>query len=309
MHPLEIREAAPADTERIMRLVYRQYGKLNYDRTLYDAQKLSAEIAAGRYRYWLATYGGEDAGLVCLKAHPHFAGTYEGCTLSVVPEFRRLGIAKKLSDTMQSSFNTVRASSIFYSILTLRVLEEEREYENGCKPTGFALDRYLFDKSAQNLGGGEPLPKRRHHLFLVLPIDKKETAKLFIPPPLEGFVRRIYDDLNVAIGEKQTTPPQGEFVNFPESEYAEVYGAMPDGFKIADSTAVNLFLDMTDPKTPENFRRLREGGWRFTGIKPLQETAEYIIMHKGDINAGLDASVTLSAFESPKREIRRLANE
>jgi hypothetical protein len=31
-------------------------------------------------------------------------------------------------------------------------------------------------------------------------------------------------------------------------------------------------------------------------------------MHKGDINAGLDASKTLSAFEASKEEIRRLGN-
>jgi GNAT superfamily N-acetyltransferase len=292
-----------------MRLVYKQYGKLNYDKTLYDEKKLFTEIGAGRYKYWLAVCGGEDAGLVCLKANPHFAGTYEGCTLSVLPEFRRRGIAKKLSDTMQSSFDTLRAASVFYSILTVRTLEEEREYENGCKPTGFALDRFLFDKSAPNLFGGETLPKRRHHLFLVLPVDKKETAKLFIPPALDSFVRQIYKTLNVKIGEKETEPPPGEIVSYPDNDYTEVFGYVPEGFEIPDTAAANLFLDMTDPHTPEHYLRLRSGGWRFTGLKPLQETAEYIIMHKGDINTGLDASLTLSAFESPKEEIRRLGNE
>lgn len=282
----------------------KQYGNLNYDRTLYDSDKLREKIEKGLYRYWLAVCDGDDAGLVCLKSNPHFAGTFEGCTLTVLPQFRRRGIAKKLSDTMQSSFSDVRAASIFYSILTVRTLEEEREYENGCKPTGFALDRFLFDKNAPNLTA-ENLPKRRHHLYLVLPHDKKVTAKLFIPPELDSFVRNIYKDLGVEIGNTRTEPEPSKIVTFPENDYTEIYGYIPH--KLSTSAA-NLFLDLTDSKTPDYYKLLKIDGWRFTGVKPLQETAEYIIMHKGDINNGLDASMTLSAFEAQKKEIRRIGN-
>jgi GNAT superfamily N-acetyltransferase len=301
-----IKRAAPSDTERIMRLVYKQYGELNYDRTLYDKDKLFDGIKTEKYRFWLAEYDGQDAGLVCLKAHPHFIGTYEGCTLSVLPEYRRHGIAKKLSDTMQSTFDSVRAASIFYSILTVRTLEEEREYENGCKPTGFALDRFLFDKGAVNLSS-ESLPKRRHHIFLVLPLDKKQTSKLFIPPQIENFVRNIYSDLGVTIGDTEAEPMTGEIVDYPENAYREYYSILPD-VKTDENIAANLFLDMTDRRTPERYKQLLRDGWRFTGIKPLQTTSEYIIMHKGDINEGLNESKTLTAFLTQKEDIRRIGN-
>jgi GNAT superfamily N-acetyltransferase len=313
---IEVLRAQVSDTELIMEMVRRQYGTLNYDRTLYRADALRSGIEARKYRFWIARCDGEAAGIVCLKEHPHFTGTFEGCTLTVLPQFRRHGIAKKLSDTMQSTFENVRAASIFYSILTVRTLEEEREYENGCKPTGYALDRFLFDNGAANLKA-ESFPARRHHIFLVLPCDKKVTGKLFIPPVLEPFVRRIYADLNIEIGDIPVTPAPTETVYYPENAYIEYYGwrdfenaestafagELPD-----ENTAANLFLDMTDERTPARYDELVSAGWRFTGLKPLQQTAEYIVMHKGGIDSALDASLTLKAFEASKEEIRGISH-
>jgi GNAT superfamily N-acetyltransferase len=288
-----------------MRLVKRQYGELNYDRTLYDRGALYSGIAAENYRFWLAECDGNDAGLVCLKKNPHFTGTFEGCTLSVLPEFRRHGIAKLLMDTMREAFDSTDAPSIFYSVLTTTLIEQNREYENGFIPTGFALDRFLFDKNAVNVAA-ENLSERRHHIFMVKPLKKRLTAKLFIPPPLENFVRGIYDNLNVKIGDEETEPAPCETIKFPENRYIEIYGKLP--VEIPTDTAANLFLDMTDKSTPRRYAELIADSWKFTGIKPLQERAEYIIMHRGGINAALDASKTLSAFEAAKQEIRRLGN-
>jgi GNAT superfamily N-acetyltransferase len=288
-----------------MKLVERQYGRLNYDKTLYDEGKLYEGIKTEKYRFWLACCDNKDAGLVCLKQHPHFTGTFEGCTLTVLPEFRRRGIAKMLMDTMRETFGDTEGSSVFYSVLTTSLIEQNREYDNGFVPTGLALDRFLFDKAAANLAA-ESLPKRRHHIFMVLPLKKKETAKLFIPLAVEGFVRNIYDKLNVRIGERETKPAPSAVLCYPENRYIEIYNSLPE--EIPEDFAANLFLDMTDSRTPERFAKLADRDWQFTGIKPLQETAEYIIMHRSGIDTALDETKTLPAFEAQKEEIRRLSN-
>jgi GNAT superfamily N-acetyltransferase len=286
-----------------MRLVGRQYGNLNYDRTLYDEEKLQDGISSGNYRFWIAVCDDIDVGIVCLKKHLHFHETYEGCTLSVLPEYRRQGIAAKLMDFMREAFNEISASSVFYSILTTGLIEQNREFENGFIPTGLALDRFLFDRQALNVKS-ETLPERRHHIFMVKPLQKTVTARLFIPPMIEDFVKSIYDRLNVKIGDEETAPQKGEIVTYPENAYTEVFGSLYE----EDGYAANLYLDMTDRKCPEKFLELIKGGWYFTGIKPLQKQAEYIIMHKGDIKKSLDKTVTLTEFDDLKEKIRSMGN-
>jgi GNAT superfamily N-acetyltransferase len=290
-----------------MRLVEKQYGDLNYDRTLYNAEKLREGIQTKKYRFWLAVFDDIDVGIVCLKEHPHFLGTYEGCTLSVLPEYRRQGIAAMLMDTMRESYKNLSASSVFYSILTNSTIEQTREYENGFIPTGLALDRFLFDRDALNVKD-EALPERRHHIFMVKPLQKTFTAKLFIPPRLQDIAKSIYDSLNVKIGEIEIeiTPQKNKIVEYPENAYAEVYGCEDDYNN--DNFSVNTYLDMTDSRCPERFNELIRSGWYFTGLKPLQKQAEYIIMHKGDIKKSLDKTVTGAEFDDIKEKLWSMGN-
>jgi GNAT superfamily N-acetyltransferase len=285
--------------------VEKQYGNLNYDRTLYDEDKLYEGIAAKKYRFWLAVCDNNDIGIVCLKENPNFTGTYEGCTLSVLPEYRRQGIAAKLMDAMRETFGTLFASSVFYSILTTSTVEQTREYESGFIPTGLALDRFLFDLEAKNVQT-ETLPERRHHIFMVKPLEKRTTAKLFIPLEIEDIVKSIYGNLDVTIGENEITPQKGKVVEYPENAYVEIFGCEMNYNN--DDFSVNTYLDMTDRKCPERFNELIEGGWYFTGLKPLQKQAEYIIMHKGDIKKSLDKTVTLTEFDDIKENIRSMGN-
>jgi GNAT superfamily N-acetyltransferase len=294
-----ITHAEATDAGRIITLVRLQYGELNYDKTLYDSERLAEGISTGKYRFWIATYDGNDAGMVCLKGHPYFSGTYEGCTLTVLPQYRRHGIAKMLMDKMREVFGSLRAESVFYSVLTTSLTEQNREYKNGFIPTGFALNRFLFDKTAPNLTV-ETTPLRRHHLYMVMPIEKRETAKLFIPPETETYVKLIYSQLGVSIGDETIKAAPSETAIYSEHDYTDYYGCMPDG----NATGfANVFLDMTDSETPKRYENLRQQGWHFTGIKPLQTEAEYLIMHKGDITA-INSTVTLPAFDTAKAIIR-----
>jgi GNAT superfamily N-acetyltransferase len=288
-----------------MQLVQKQYGNLNYDRTLYDKDRLQAGIAEGRYRFFLAVCEGEDIGIVCLKQSSLFTDTYEGCTLSVIPEFRRQGIAAMLMDSIREIFPKLQAPSIFYSILTTGTVEQIREYQNGFTPTGFALDRFLFDRDALNVKK-EELPERRHHIYFVKPL-KAYTAKLFIPPDVKPVVTEIYKNLNVSETDREVIPAPQMKAFYPENAYAEFFGC-EDFDEIPDGFSINAYLDMTDRRCPDRYKKLLNNDWRFTGIKPLQKTAEYLIMHRGSTLNALDKTITLKEFDEIKEKIRGMGN-
>lgn len=316
---ITIREATSPDVDIIMEMVRLQYGGLNYDPLLYDRSGLSAAIGKN-YHFWLAFAGGKTAGMLCLKAHTIFEGTYEGCTLMVLPAFRGHGIAAELMDTMRRSFDGLPgAASVFYSVLTLDTIEQDREYVNGFTPTGLALNRFLYDPSAENLNGTK-LPERRHHLIMCKALQKRETAKLYIPSAVENTLRGIYRDLGVNIGEKpanersdkRTNKQTCRIVAYPVHHYTEYFGSVPEDHNFDKTGYINFFLDMTLPSCPEDFLRLKRLGFVFTGAKPLQTTAEYIILHYSPCGAktAIDETITLTAFDGIKTKltIRSLGN-
>jgi GNAT superfamily N-acetyltransferase len=305
-----IREALPADADLIMNLVLMQYGRLNYDPLLYDRGGLTAAIG-GDYRFWLA-FAEENgcekpAGMVCLKAHTLFEGTFEGCTLMVLPQFRGHGLAARLMDSMRRRFDSLpNAASVFYSVLTTTTLEQDREYKNGFIPTGLALNRFLYDRSAENLTGVK-LPSRRHHIFMCKALQKHETPKLYIPAEVEDIIRGIYRDLGVIIGSKPTADQINIIIPYPEHHYTEYYGCVPEGFDFDRNGYVNFFLDMTLPSCPSDFDKLKKAGFVFTGTKPLQTAAEYVIMHysPGEAKPAIEETITLTAFDGIKNRLLR----
>jgi ribosomal protein S18 acetylase RimI-like enzyme len=300
-----IKTATPADVHIIMDLVMRQYGKLNYDNALYQSDTLARRINEKMYRFFIAFSDEKPAGMVCLKEHPDFEYTLEGCTLTVLPEYRGNGIAKALMDTMRKCFEKSDAASVFYSVLTNSTLEQEREYKNGFIPTGLALDRFYFDKTAVNLQN-ESLPQRRHHIYMCKPLMKKKTGKLFIPKGLEEIVCGIYDDLGVLIGdEKAPETPWGSSI-YVEHKYEEIFDECPN--KPSDDYSVNVFLDLANENCPDEYEKLRSMNYVFTGLKPLQTNAEYIIMHRAPdgIKKSLGETITIAAFDKIKNKLGEL---
>jgi N-acetylglutamate synthase-like GNAT family acetyltransferase len=300
-----IRTATPADVHIIMDLVKRQYGKLNYDNALYQSDTLTHRINEKMYRFFIAFSDEKPAGMVCLKEHPDFEYTLEGCTLTVLPEYRGNGIAKALMDTMRQNYEKSDADSVFYSILTNSTLEQDREFENGFSPTGIALDRFYFDKNAENLKD-ENLPRRRHHIFMCKPLLKKKTGKLFIPKELEEIVCGIYDDLGVIIGnEKAPETPWGGII-YKQHKYEEIFTEYLS--EPPDDYSVNAFLDLANENCPVEYYKLRKLNYVFTGLKPLQTNAEYIIMHRAPdgIKKSLDETKTLAAFDKIKNKLGEL---
>jgi GNAT superfamily N-acetyltransferase len=290
---LKIIVARASDCDTIISLVRRQYGTLNYDVNLYKKDALRMLIMSGEYKFFIAKNDDVPVGMVCLKLNTHFHGTYEGCTLTVLPEFRGQGISKQLMDRMREEFPALNAASVFYSVLTNSLLEQEREFENGFIPTGLALNRYLYDKNAENITSGY-LRTRRHHLFMVNPLKKRTTSKLFIPSELEAAALEMYKTLGAEVTDEPAPKCTPEWLYFEKHFYSEFYNFLP--FEMGLGKFTNAFLDMQNPDCISQYNELRERGYKFTGFKPLQSDAEFLIMHKGDLTVLREVD-TLPAFE------------
>jgi hypothetical protein len=139
-------------------------------------------------------------------------------------------------------------------------------------------------------------------------LQKRETAKLYIPAEVDDIVRGIYRDLGVTVGGEPAIRreiPENKIVAYPGHNYTEYFGGVPPEFDFDKKGYVNFFLDMTLSDCPRDFDKLKKAGFVFTGTKPLQTSSEYIIMHytPQSARAAIDETVTLTAFDGVKARL------
>jgi hypothetical protein len=300
------RPATPADAEAMTRLYDAQYGDFypNVNRVFADSDLLATAIRSPLYRFYVAEAPeGVVAGAICIRCDEHFYGSSEACGLIVDSELRGKGYFTELSRTMRADFDSLDVCSIYYVSVTKNTKVQESEYRAGAFPCGLILDKY--ENYVQ-----DGLQKGLQLLVMSRPVKKRAVEKLFIPTEIEADALAMYASMGITLTD---TPAQ----NIPEPMRAQIkayhslefFTELPREF---DKTAhVNLYLNMTDEYCIEKYEEARDKGFFFTGFKPLQTNAEYIILHRPPVPerffAALGETRTLEAFAPLREKITKLA--
>jgi hypothetical protein len=300
------RLAVPADAEAMKRLYDAQYSDFypNVNRVFSDSDLLATAIQSPVYRFYVATTPEEEiAGAICIRADEHFYGSSEACGLIVDDRYRGKGYFTELSRTMRADFDSLDVDSIYYVSVTKNTKVQESEYRAGATPCGLILDKY---KNYVNDGLQEGLQL----LVMCRPVKKRVTEKLFIPTEIEAEARALYKEMGVKLGNEHTGRLADSLkAAIPAYDSLEYFGRLPRNFD--ETKHINLYLNMADENCPEDYLSAKAKGFFFTGFKPLQLEAEYIILHRppapSRFLAAITEAKTLEAFEPIRRKIIALA--
>jgi hypothetical protein len=206
---------------------------------------------------------------------------------------------------MRSDFDTLDICSIYFVCVTKTVRVQESEYRAGAYPCGLILDKY---ENYVNDG----LQTGLQLLVMCKPVKKLAVEKLFIPTEIEAEAQKLYADLKTelsGIPVKQLASPIRASIDAYNS--SEFFSRLYRDFD--PSRHNNLYLNMLDEECPENYINAKAKGFSFTGFKPLQTDAEYIIMHRPPeptrFFEAVEEAKTLEAFGPLRQKILTLAKE
>ncbi|MDR0957960.1 MAG: GNAT family N-acetyltransferase [Clostridiales bacterium] len=293
---MKINTALPTDSPEIIRMVKMQYGDLNPNRKLYDKEYLFDAIKNGIYKFYICRNDFDEVvGIVCAKNNEMFPGCVEGCTLIVSPEYRGQGLAKELMRVMKSDiFQNSYMNVLIYNAITLDTISQKIEAADGFIPTGILLNRFKYDQETENLKNMD-IPLRRHHLVMVKPIDKKITENIFVPHELESIVYDVYKKIGVKFYENKSEKSYRQLFDYPEHNYADFIGFLPDDSQMRES--VNVWLNMNSGDCPALYEEAKKRGFVFSGIQPLSDKGEFLIMHRsGRFKEALHEAKTIPEF-------------
>jgi RimJ/RimL family protein N-acetyltransferase len=297
MEPPSFRSASPGDAPNIIALLRREYDSTYPWQMLYDEHKLRFMIECRTLRILVAETGGRFAAMAGLKYSVNFPGALEYTLLIVASEYRRLGLGSSLLAriTDLALEKDPGELSLYAHVVTFNTYSQRELIKLGLRPVGIVPQRFCVYSS--ETGG-----LRRHsHIVMCRPFLKLETERLYIPPDLSDHIRSLYQGLGVAIGEAASDLEDSFRVNaFRQSGYYEFFGGLPD----TEAKSVTVFLNMAEPSCPERYAGLRIQGFVYTGIQPLLDKREYLIMHKAvRLAKNLAEIQTVPEFDSTLRFI------
>jgi hypothetical protein len=218
---------------------------------------------------------------------------------------RGCGYFTELSRTMRADFDKLDICSIYFVCVTKTSRVQESEYRAGAFPCGLILDKY---ENYVNDG----LQTGLQLLVMSRPVKKRVVEKLFLPPEIETEARDLYASMGIALSDIPA-----RYLAAPIRASIDIYNSNEYFSRLSrdyDKTRhINLYLNMLDEDCPENYENAKEKGFFFTGFKPLQTDAEYIIMHRPPCPSrffeALAEAQTLDAFAPLRAKITKLAEE
>ncbi len=322
---LNIRMAKAREAHELVKLLRKQHGDLHPNRKYYDEMYIADAIRDGRLAFVICeTPSGDCVGMICADAESEFAGCLLFCLLTVLPAYRGHALGDHMQRFLNEALDDTKYDCLYAHCLTLDTVSQNTKKRYGYHPTGLLLNRYYFDRRAENVAGLE-LTLRRSHLVMCKPMAKRDAGMIYPPAEVRDAVYGVYDALGVAYALPGQMPDAPEKSAARVREYARhrylelfIQGTGDDIEKIirryfspdmlAGGWSFTAFVDMRRAGCARAYDILKERGFFYTGLQPLTGEGEYMILHNSrDAGRTMDALALIPDFDAPM--IRRLCEE
>jgi len=301
-YEITVRLANSDDVDKIIMLLHLCYGDLCSDTSMYDKHILAYDITTGKKNIVVAEKDKEIIALESCCDDKYFEKTILLKTQITAPAYRKAGVNKAIVDYIFTEFDLTHWNSAYAYAITNNSVSQHTSIAKGFEMTGMIFNSFM---ASELLSAGDncsvPKPKRTHAV-IIKNILLKEVGDLFVPTYLHQIFRAVYNTLKVKftlVGDADTPPIYGEstqyvfldnafhhnceiIVNRVGSDLNNIVHTIESKHGKNPLQTYNLFLNSKDKDAIAGFHILSKLGYVFTGIKPLGNNAEYLIMYHSE---------------------------
>lgn len=320
--PVVLRKYRPGDEEDLIACIRDEYGESYFKRELYDGEYIKKKAEEGSRIFLVAkTLSGETAGMMLLKQFYPQENMCELASQILKKKYRGYGLSMPFARYGME----LLSAGPYYAAYSLPVLfhdiSQRHVYELGLRATGFILNVFDLEKVTHSYGNGRN--SKHSQGIQVCGLKKENAGTLYIPGEHQGFCRAVYGRLGVRYRlakekrkENKSLPaglPEKSLVTYKndsvqsnleiviyavgrdlEERFMEIY----DKYPLTGKQTANVFLSCSDRYSVYAYRRLEDGGWFFTGLKPLCSDREFLVMHHpGDVEIFFEDYVVSREFK------------
>lgn len=319
---VRFREFEPRDAESIVNCIRQEYGDSYRKQNMYDPNYIVRQFENRRLFFYLAELeSGEIIGCLALTRNPPNEIAWGIATGITLKPYRNYGVFWNLTNFITSRIRqsqnipAVYCHSQLYHSITQKIMERV-----GLKPVGFMLSMILardFTNSySQNQNTKLSLG------ILTRKISKHDVGILYLPPDLEKFARGIYGKLHThfkieTVIEKLSGASEIEYSNDPRQQNCtiKIHSAGSDLKSRIESIqsefrekyqTFNVFLNISDSKSPAAIEILNRLGYFCSGFNPLCSEKEIMILQNPrDVSIDFDELKLTPQFDEIRQTVKR----
>lgn len=234
-------------------------------------------------------------GMLGNERSKNFKNQNEFVTQVILKEYKGFGIAKAHIVYNLEHINQQGYMAFFGHALGSHVISQLTFTQLGFTACGFILS--VFDQEKFLTGYQHKANKKISQAVILRPIIREKRPTLYIPSELYSIIKKTYLELGIAY----------EFledVEYPRLEYSELHiennevhhtltiyihscgedfrdviKKLIEAYEQIELQTINIFLNMENINAVKGYQILRKLGFFFTGLQPLGEDFEYMILH------------------------------
>lgn len=284
---------SPELLESFMLCVRDEYGDTYPRKSVYNQAALAQELRSGKVIAMLAISDeGETAASLALTTCGGLKGVPELTMHVVRKKFRGFGIGTVMTKALLEQPKVKTCCAVTAHSVTFHPKAQHQTLRCGLIPTGFLFNVHSNDilKHSFSVEG----VKKQSFAVSVFPEGKKNAETIYAPQEHRDFIAKVYGALGAefSIAEGQPLSGKTELHTHQDEIHhtmtAELFSCGEDvdfwaasvlnGEHCPDQT-LNLLIDLNCPAAPAAYERLKALGFIFTGIHPLCENGEFMILH------------------------------
>lgn len=328
-----LRPFAPGDERGIADCVAEEYGDSYFKRDFYDIGKIRENARGKRYRYFVAETGGEIAGMEIFHIYKDEEEDYiEPASQIVRKRYRGFGLATALVAYTLPLAERMRPCALFVHAVTFHKATQAICGAYGMIPAGFRLGSFLTERM-MNSYKKEACEKYSEGI-MILPVEKKDAGRIFLPEEVASFGEKIYRRLRVGhvvakipgedsgslrgIGEGMADEA-GIVWKKDEVQRIVIVRVIKEGKDLAQKMSgliasfsgepgwvIQIMLSISTPLIYCEYEDLKKLGFFFSGLKPLCGSCERMYMQwVGKVRLNMERYVLTEAFDELRRDMER----
>ncbi len=308
------------DEEGMIACIRSEYEDTYFKKDFYEPECLREKALGGQYQFFVAESDGRILGMLIFTFFEPKEDCIEPASEILHQDARGYGLANAFVEYTFPLAKALEPGCLFTHVVTFHDITQKVCMAQKMEPVGFRFGTFYMANSKNSYGGGGCV--KHSEGIMVLPVQRRQVGQVYLPTEIAEFAEHCYQRMGVQhqiITEKEAksvVKENGEVklqIKKDQKNRNCLIQILQHGDALELVTRLQtliqeetgpywtyqITMDADAKLVYEEYRRLREIGFFFTGLKTLcSEKEQFYMQWCGNLELNVDAYQLIPEFRT-----------